>query len=236
MHRLGQARRDPAVTLLALVPLALIHLSGRDSADLDAFFLVETALEQVGGFGVAILWGCLSVGLLWSLGRIRQLQLAWAGACCMILLEGLLWALLLGPGLSVLTHWLPLEPSPLAIGDQTAPSAFHQLAVAAGAGLYEELLFRALALGGGALLLQMLFLRIAAEITARRLSYLLALLLSSAAFALAHGLHGHVEAFEPDILAFRMLAGLAFGLLYSTRGLAVVAYVHFAYDALYLLT
>ncbi|MHC4823794.1 MAG: CPBP family glutamic-type intramembrane protease [Planctomycetota bacterium] len=236
LHRLGQARRDPAVTLLALVPLALLHLSGRDSSDLDAFFLVEAALDQVGAVGVAALWGCLVVGLLWSLGRIRQLQLAWAGAGSMILLEGLLWALLLGPGLSVLTQWLPLEQAPLTLGQETAPTALHQLAVAAGAGLYEELLFRALLLGAGALLLQMLFRRVAAAITARRLSYLLALLLSSAAFALAHGLHGHSEAFEPDILAFRMLAGLAFGLLYSTRGLAVVAYTHFAYDALYLLT
>lgn len=243
MRRLGQARRDPAVTLMALVPLALIHLSGRASADLEIYSLVESSLEQAGGFATGALWTLLVVGLLWAIGRIRQLQLAWAGAGAMILLEGLVWALALGPGLSLLTQWLPLEASPLVLQDSEGGNAgvsgagvLQNFAVAAGAGLYEELLFRALALGGGALLLQALFRRVAADITAQRLAYLLALLLSSAAFAMAHGLHGNTQAFEPEILAFRMLAGLAFGLLYSTRGLAVVAYAHFAYDALYLLT
>lgn len=238
MHRLGEARRDPAVTVLALLPLVLIHLGGRLDEMSDAFFLVETVLAKVGGAGIYVLWTCLVLGLLWALGRINQLQLAWAGACAMILVEGFCWALLLGPGLAQVTHWLPLEPSPLwlqAADNDALPSAWNYLALAAGAGVYEELLFRGLALGGGALLLQFLFRKVAGDVTANRLSFLLALLLSSAAFALAHGLYGHAEAFQSDVLGFRMLAGLAFGLLFTTRGLAVAVYAHFAYDALYFL-
>ncbi len=236
--RLGQARRDPAVTLLLLTPLALLHLAGRGTSDLDAFFLVEAGLDRLGPWGERILWGFVSVGFLWALGRIRQLQLAWAGAGATVLLEGLCWALGLGPGLALLTQWLPLEPTSLIWAQSEAAPAFgglHAVAVAAGAGLYEELLFRGLGLGGGAWCLRVLFRPIAAEMTARRLAFLLMLLLSAAAFAMAHGVNGHTEAFQADILAFRMLAGLAFGLLFTFRGLAVVAYAHFAYDALYLL-
>jgi len=238
LHRLGEARRDPAVTMLALLPLVLIHLSGRLAEGSDAFFLVEVILGKVGNFGVTLLWTFLILGLLWALGRIRQLQLAWAGAGAMILVEGFCWALLLGPGLSQITQWLPLEPSPLwvqaPVGESTV-SAWNQLAIAAGAGVYEELLFRGVLLGGGAWLLQLIFRHVAGEVTANRLSFLLALLLSSGAFAIAHGLYGHSEAFEVDVLGFRMLAGIAFGLLFVSRGLAVAVYTHFTYDALYFL-
>lgn len=238
LHRLGEARRDPAVTMLALLPLVLIHLSGRMGHGGDAFFMVEVFLGKVGDFGVTLLWTFLVLGLLWALGRIRQLRLAWAGAGAMILVEGFCWALLLGPGLSQITQWLPLEPSPLWIqvaGEETSLSAWNHLAIAAGAGVYEELLFRGALLGGGAWLLQLLFRHVAGEVTANRLSFILALLLSSGAFAMAHGLYGHSEAFEVDVLGFRMLAGIAFGLLFATRGLAVTVYTHFAYDALYFL-
>ena len=238
LHRLGEARRDPAVTMLALLPLVLIHLSGRIGAGADAFFMVEVILEKVGGYGVTLLWTFLILGLLWALGRIRQLQLAWAGAGAMILVEGFCWALLLGPGLSQITQWLALEPSPLLLQEANGESSitvWNHLAMAAGAGVYEELLFRGALLGGGAWLLQLVFRHVAGEVTANRLSFLLALLLSSGAFAMAHGLYGHSEAFEVDVLGFRMLAGVAFGLLFATRGLAVAVYAHFAYDALYFL-
>lgn len=238
LRQLGLAQRDPAVTLLALVPLALLHLGFRGGIQLETFFLVESTLTGIGRIGEVALWILLVGSLLWAIGRIRQLELAWAGAGAMILLEGLVWALVLGPGLSQLTHWLPLETAPLSVlsGLQESVTAWNKLAIAAGAGLYEELLFRGLGLGGLALLLRLLFRRVAASLTADRLAFLLALLLSSAAFALAHGLGGHTEALAGDILAFRILAGLAFGLLYAFRGLAVAAYSHFAYDALYLLT
>jgi len=194
----------------------------------------------MGGIGTAALWTFLVLGLLWVLGRIHQLQLAWAGASAMILMEGLCWALLLGPGLSQLTQWLPLEPSPLIwqgiAANAESSSVLHHLAVAAGAGVYEELIFRGLGVGGGAFLLHFLFRYVAGEVTAKRLSLLLAVILSSATFAMAHGWNGQVEAFQADVLGFRMLAGVAFGLLFLTRGLAVAVYAHFAYDALYLLT
>jgi membrane protease YdiL (CAAX protease family) len=234
IRRLGEAVTDPAVSLLMLVPLALLHLSGRGGADLEAFFLVESALEQVGDTGTMVLWVGVVVCFLWAVGRVVELQLAWRGGAALIVIEALTWGFLLGPALLILTRWLPLAPAPLVLGVDFG-RIHASLAVAAGAGLYEELLFRAVGLGLGARLLHFLFRHFAAEITSRRLSWLIALLLSSAAFAAAHGIHGDPQAFEPDILTFRTVAGLTFGLLFAFRGLAVCAYAHFAYDAFYLL-
>jgi membrane protease YdiL (CAAX protease family) len=254
IKRLGEATRDPAISWLMLVPLALLHLSGRGAAELEAFFLVESALEWAGAYGLGFLWIALVVCFLWAIGRVYQLQLPWRGGAALIFIEGLVWALLLGPALIVLTKWLPLSAAPLSIslaisttdlavvGDAAVPALMGleqihaSLAVAAGAGLYEELLFRALGVGGFALVLQLVFRNFAADLTSRRLALVLAILFSAAAFAAAHGIGGNVGAFEPEILAFRAVAGLCFGLLFAFRGLAVCAYAHFAYDALYLLT
>lgn len=256
IRRLGEATRDPAVSLLMLAPLALLHLSGRHGAQLEAFFLVESALEWAGSVGVTVLWIGMVVCFLWAIGRVQQLGLPWRGGAVLILLEGMAWAVLLGPGLMALTAWLPLSAAPLALGLQepalvsslvpdavatAAPTMGLQqihasLAVAAGAGLYEEIIFRLIGLGGVAAALNFVFRHFAAELTSRRLSFLIALLFSAAAFAAAHGMHGDPQAFEPDILTFRTIAGLCFGLLFVFRGLAVCAYAHFAYDAIYLLT
>lgn len=254
IQRLGEATRDPAISWLMLAPLALLHLSGRGAAELEAFFLVESALEWAGDFGLSFLWVALVVCFLWAIGRINQLQLPWRGGAVLIFIEGIVWALLLGPALIVLTKWLPLAAAPLSLSlaaDSTTLAAFGEsaapalmgleqihasLAVAAGAGLYEELLFRAAGVGGLAWVLQLVFRNFAADLTSRRLALVLAVLFSAAAFAAAHGLGGNEAAFEPEILAFRAVAGLSFGMLFAFRGLAVCVYAHFAYDALYLLT
>jgi len=242
-HRLGEAHRDPALTFLMLFPLGLLHLAGRRQAPLEAYGLIEQGLAWLGGAGQLALGLLLLCGLLWALGRIHQLSLAWRGGAMLILVEGCLWALLLGPMLAQLTAWLPLTPTPLAWTAQSpAPEAtpamgiWASLAMASGAGLYEELLFRALGLGGLGLLLQAVFGRVAEEVTARRLAWFIALLLSSLAFALAHAIPGDPAALEPEVLAFRTLAGLAFGLLFLFRGLAVAVYAHAVYDAIYLLS
>lgn len=244
-HRLGEAHRDPAVTFLMLFPLGFLHLLGRHQASLEAYGLVEAGVIYLGTLGQWILGALLLAGFLWALGRIKQLELAWRGGVALILIEGLLWGLFLGPVLAQLTEWLPLTATPLIVGQEggagsVAPGAsmgiWATLAIASGAGLYEELLFRAVGLGGLALIMQTVFARLAEEMTARRLSWFIALLLSSLAFALAHAIPGDPDALEAEVLAFRTLAGLSFGMLFLFRGLAVAAYAHATYDALYLLS
>ena len=79
IRRLGEATRDPAVSLFMLLPLALLHLSGRHGAQLETFFLVESVLEWAGSTGITVLWILLAVCFLWAVGRIQALSLPWRG-------------------------------------------------------------------------------------------------------------------------------------------------------------
>jgi|APSaa5957512535_1039671.scaffolds.fasta_scaffold97844_2 membrane protease YdiL (CAAX protease family) len=230
MARIGRAARDPAVAFLLLFPLALLHLSGgAASADLATFSVGLQALAWLGDWLFWALSLVLGVGVLWAIGRIEALELPWAAGSIFLILEGLFWGYIVGPLLLYLTQYLPLQATPLSIAQ------LHQsVALAAGAGLYEELLFRAgLLTGLYVLLVHFLRLFFGATSAVTTVSFGLALLLSSAAFAWAHSL-GDPNALIPDVLAFRLLAGVLFGLLFSWRGLAVAAWAHASYDSLLL--
>ncbi|MBC8404701.1 MAG: CPBP family intramembrane metalloprotease [Planctomycetes bacterium] len=230
-QRLGLARRDPAVSVLLLLPLALLHLSGRQKAQAGAFAIVEYGLEQLRWLAPVLLLVLSVVTLLWSLGRIRLLEIPWRGGAILLVVEGIFWGWALGPILTFLTHLASGQVMPIAVDW----SQFHgQLALCAGAGLYEELLFRYFMMSGMYVLFCGFFSTFASREAARTFSFGLALLLSSLAFSLAHAL-GDPSALDADPFLFRLMAGLVLGLLFSWRGLAVVAYAHATYDAQLLL-
>jgi len=228
---LGQARRDPAVSFLLLLPLALLHLSGRSKVEAGAYAIVERALAP---FGVAAVWllaALCVLGFTWALGRIRALDIPWRGGAALLVVEGIGWGFLLGPVLRILTQFVSAQVQPLAID---WGGTHGHLALAAGAGLYEELLFRAGLMSGTFVLLASFLSAFHPREAARTFSFGLALLISSTAFALAHAL-GDPSALDTGPFLFRTLAGVVLGLLFSWRGLAVVAYAHATYDAQYLL-
>ena len=236
LRKIGQAAQDPAITFFALLPLALVHLSGRDAAPNGAYSLVGAILEPLGLWAVWGIAGVLAVLLLWAIGRIRLLELPWAGGASLTLVEGAVWGMLMGPLLAWLTDLVaPGTEPPLAVGAASEFARVHgSLALAAGAGLYEELVFRAILLTGLTVLFRNLLSGLGWKKSAPLIGFVLGLLISSAAFALAHKL-GDPSALDSRILAFRFLAGLLLGGLYAWRGLAVVAYAHAAYDAYLLL-
>jgi membrane protease YdiL (CAAX protease family) len=100
-----------------------------------------------------------------------------------------------------------------------------------GAGVYEELLFRLMLLPAVAWTLGRLGL-------GRRAGLLLAVLSTSFAFAAAHYVGAHGEAFGWAHLAFwfgftfRFLAGVFFSALFVYRGFGIAAGTHAAYDLL----
>lgn len=139
------------------------------------------------------------------------------------LVECLLLALLLGPFVSVLSGVFPLQAVTPSHDD--VPLAGSLLA-SLGAGIYEELLFRLLLLGGGyAALVPVLGGR-------RRVAFVVALLGSSVAFAAYHHVGGAAEPWETRAFVFRGLAGILLGLVFACRGLGVVVYLHALYDVL----
>lgn len=238
LRRLGHAAQDPAVTFVALVPLALLHLSGRARVGSGAYSLVEELLRPLGEWANPALAVALVLLAFWSIGRIRRLELPWLGGSAFMLLEGALWGSLMGPILVWLTAAIApgtSEPlSSLSRAGAALGEVHASLALAAGAGLYEELLFRAGLLSGLAVLFRYLLVGLGWREAATTAGFGFALILSAAVFALAHHL-GDPEALETRVLAFRFLAGVLLGGLYAWRGLGVVAYAHAAYDAYLLL-
>ncbi|MEA2734419.1 MAG: hypothetical protein QOE14_870 [Humisphaera sp.] len=133
--------------------------------------------------------------------------------------EGALWGLPLLVFGTLAARWmaqhLPLMPS--AGGDWRT-----LFVLSLGAGIYEEMVFRLVALTT----LHMLFI----DLLRMRKSagYLLMVVISSLAFAFYHYLGS--ETFTWRSLVFRTGAGVYFALLFLTRGFGVTAFSHSAYD------
>ncbi len=116
-----------------------------------------------------------------------------------------------GPGLAVPALSMGKGFDPLEI-----------LVISAGAGLHEELIFRVIGIGGLAWLL--------AGITGEQRAFVIALVLSSVAFSLAHHIGPAGEAFSFAAFVYRLLAGVFFALVFHVRGFAVAVWTHFLYD------
>lgn len=227
LAQLDSDARDPAMVVLLLLPLGLINLTGR--RDGDAISFLERGLESLGGPADLILGILMAAVCVWALGRIHATEIAWRGGIALVIIEGALWGAAMGPILYALTLALPMSPAPLSMIEVR-----QTLAIAAGAGLYEEVVFRGLLFGGTSLMLRGLFLGVGWGNASRPLATSIALILSSAAFAWAHVV-GDPSGTDPQVLTFRFLAGLALGGLFRWRGLAVVAWAHASYDAILLL-
>jgi membrane protease YdiL (CAAX protease family) len=103
-----------------------------------------------------------------------------------------------------------------------------RITIALGAGLYEELLFRMVAI---ALIHLVLVDLMRAPDMAGRVA---AVVIAAAAFALYHDVVGADGSFDWRRLSAFFAAGLYFGALYAGRGLGIVVGVHAMYDAVVL--
>lgn len=152
-----------------------------------------------------------------------------------IVLEGILFAILLGPLLALAMRWLPgevgrLEVSPLPPPTPPGPA---EAAAAFGGAAYEELVFRVGLFSLGFLAAQQV-LRFfgAGERTARSAARGIALAASSLAFAAFHldlctrWLGPGGEAFSAPVFAWRACAGLALCSIFLWRGPGVAAWTH----------
>ena len=101
--------------------------------------------------------------------------------------------------------------------------------MAAGAGIYEELLFRMALMGG----LHMLLFDIAKMKDQH--AWVVALVMSSILFTVYHPIRDTTGALQWGRVIFLMLAGSWFGVLFQLRGFGIAAGTHAAYDATALL-
>ena len=101
--------------------------------------------------------------------------------------------------------------------------------MAAGAGIYEELLFRMALMGG----LHMLLFDVAKM--KERSAWLIALVVSSILFTVYHPIRDNMGALQWGRVIFLMVAGGWFGVVFQARGFGIAAGTHAAYDATALL-
>jgi len=128
-----------------------------------------------------------------------------------------------GVMVAVIVLWT-LNDVPYVSVDAGAPrlSWFQSLVISAGAGFYEELVFR--------LILFTMIIAILESLggTSAKLHVVIALLVSSIIFSLAH--YMGPESFHMYTFLYRTAAGVLFGILFLLRGFAVAVYTHVFYD------
>lgn len=221
--------RDPAVGLFAVLPLWITYeflrlLLAPAERNLSEWFLLD-AFRRLGPTFGLVLRVAFAVGVFVAMRSVLRRQIPWLRVSLVLVLEGTVYGLLLGPLAGALA-----EPAMRMLGVVPAGGRLLQDLVASlGAGIFEELLFRL----GLMSLLVWLWMRTAVPLGLPRvLGGVLAVFLSAALFSWHHHLR---EPFEASVFLFRAMAGVILGFLFWIRGFGVCVYTHAMYDVYYFL-
>src|SRR5690606_8088724 len=227
--------RSTTYSLLFAVPLLLLYevgaamlTAGPDpSLRNGAGVLLRSPFAAVGvqgtpAFGAVLLAVAGILILAERRGRKIPLRgLLFAGMA----LESTAYALALGAVVGTATQWvLRGLPVRLAAEGGVAGLAPHEaIVLSLGAGIYEELVFRVLLVGG----IYGVFRSSGLE---RGQAGAFAALLAAALFSAFHYIGPYADAWQLASFLFRFLAGLAFSVLFLVRGFGITAWTHALYD------
>jgi CAAX prenyl protease-like protein len=232
--------RAPRYSLLFALPLFLLYQILEAMAPADpggglrngADVILQTLFVRIAGSrGPLLFLVCLVAAGLWLVVRDvrsheRDLR---PGVFVLMLLEASLLAVVFGAVVSLITTQImhvtaSLRPAQLAqLGLGT------RVMLSLGAGLYEELLFRVLLVGGLAWMGRRLlgFRPLVAGLWAA--------LLGALVFAGFHYIGPYGDEFKAYSFVFRTIAGLALSALFLLRGFGITAWTHALYDLMLLL-
>ncbi|MCA8920380.1 MAG: CPBP family intramembrane metalloprotease [Planctomycetes bacterium] len=223
-----QQSRDLLNGLVLALPLLLIYQAGLFFYQGKTANGADLTLLLVRQFGwQALLWfnGALIVGGVVAVFALKRKHGFNPKILLPVALESLVYALLLGTAITWLLRLLPGFESLAAAETPSSPLA--RICVSFGAGVNEEFVFRlGMFAGGGALIARTL------KPENKAAPYLIACLVSSVLFSLAHYMGS--EQFALYSFAYRFLAGVMFCALFWGRGFAVAVYTHAIYDVLVL--
>ena len=234
MNRYFTLTRSHSYSLLFALPLLLLYEAGafyltesqgsnlRNGADV----LLRVVLNVIGLEGTAILAVAVAVfalALVIQERRRRRISLRAAPFLGMAL-ESVCYALLLGIVVGSATQQL-LEVLAMqnAGGTFASLSLTEGLVLSLGAGLYEELVFRVLLVGG-------IFAVLRGSGATQLQSGIVAVLAASVMFSGFHYIGPYGDPWALPSFLFRFLAGLAFSLLFLLRGFGITAWTHALYD------
>lgn len=227
--------RTHTYSLLFAVPLLLIYEVGaawlavggdralRNGADvLLRSLLAAGGVRGTIGF-TGVLLGAAAVLIIIEQRRSRipiRITPFWG-----MLLESVVYAMALGLVVGGATQWL-LEGLVRLAADQ-APLAKLSLpeaiVLSIGAGIYEELVFRVLLVGG-------LFGIFVSSGLPRTRAGAFAAIVAALVFSAFHYIGPYGDPWAVPSFLFRFLAGLAFSLLFLLRGFGIAAWTHALYD------
>ncbi|MBN2497640.1 MAG: CPBP family intramembrane metalloprotease [Deltaproteobacteria bacterium] len=137
--------------------------------------------------------------------------------------ESLVYALLMGPTANLLLSKVHLVGLPALGGWVERMGYLDRIVASAGAGFYEELVFRLLLFGAIAWLLDQKGLK-------RWQSVAIAALVSSLLFSAVHYVGPGSDVFALGSFSYRAVLGVFLALIFVFRGFATAVYAHFLYD------
>jgi hypothetical protein len=219
-----------AVPLFMLYELGAIWLSRDGGSGLrnGADVMLRTLLAAGGVRGTltftALLLAVALAVVVWEQRR-RRIPLR-SGVFATMLAESVVYALLLGVVVGAATQWM-LQ----GMGVRLAMDAgtvgqlplLEGLVLSLGAGVYEELVFRVLLVGG----LAGVFL---AAGLPRMQAGIFAAVLAALVFSAFHYIGPYGDPWALPSFLFRFLAGLVFSVLFLLRGFGITAWTHALYD------
>jgi len=227
--------RAPRYSVLFAMPLLVLYeglsallthsaVAGvRNGADV----LLKSLFVALGGRDGLVVFGLLlGGGAAWLVVRDlrRSGERLLPSVFGWMLVESGVYAAVFGFVVGWLTTLVLEGPRRLAIGGAAALDLHTQLVVSLGAGIYEELLFRVVLVGG------LLWVSRVVLHAGRGLATVIAVVGSALIFSAFHYVGALGDTFTLASFVFRAIAGVAFSILYVTRGFGVTAWTHALYD------
>jgi len=223
--------RSLSLGIVSILPLVLVYHLGIVRAGSSVRNLAEVWLEGplglVGLQAAQVLNAAIVIALAIVLWRSDRTGMPSLLVALVMVAEAALYALLLHRSSVVLTHVVYDGTRQVFFAIRLRPPA--ELMLALGAGVYEELLFRLLLIGGVSTVLQKLCLWSVPR------SLAVSLVVSSLLFSLVHHVGALGEPFDGYVFAYRAVCGLLLGLIYLTRGFGMAVWTHAIYNALVIL-
>jgi hypothetical protein len=239
MKKYLECTRSPWYSLIFVLPLWLLYqgmvsltnlgdqrvvMNGADAILRSALAL---ALGVQGQLAAMLVVGVIAAVWVYRADPVHRKQGVYPGYFLGMLAESAIYAFLFGGVVvRIMTLVLPGFLLKLQVGGMSAQGLGRQFMVSLGAGVYEELLFRVLLMGGLAWAGTRFFkLKPGA-------AFLIAMVFSSFIFSGFHYIGSMGDRFSFASFMFRFVAGMLLAVIYRVRGFGIAAYTHALYDVL----
>lgn len=216
-----------SISFLFILPLLLIYEFGAAvlRADISrAAVIMKSPLALFGSNEAIIFHGIVLALVVMAVIRLMTRDELKLSIFPVMFCESCVYGFLLGP----LTVWMMKSFAPLAAATSRPMSPLAGIVIAAGAGVYEEILFRGVLIGA-------LFFVMSDVLHMKPLvAGVISIIISAAVFSAAHFLGPAGDRPDPVSFVFRLVAALILTGIFLTRGLGIACYTHAIYDIIVL--